>query len=256
MKLKLILPLYNVEKWIEFVIDSIMKQSYKDFECYFLNDCSTDNTENIIKEKIKNDHRFHLITNEKNLNSVGNLWNNIPKVTNPTDFIVVLDGDDWFPHTKVLENVMDKFREGYKFIHGQYIEVPQNILVDEGHYDRDIIKNKSYRKDRWRCSGLRCFVRQCWDNIKLEDITDPDTGEFYIFTGDQAYTFPILEASHGMIYRFDEPIHVYNRLNPINDDKLTSNGQRIAELKIRGMSELEWLQMMKERDNLKLWRLK
>ena len=61
------MPAYNAEKYIQESIESILNQTYTDFEFIIINDCSTDNTWNIIKDYSKKDDRITAIENEKNL---------------------------------------------------------------------------------------------------------------------------------------------------------------------------------------------
>ena len=53
-KLSIIIPVYNVEKYIEHCLNSIKLQTMKDFEIIIINDGATDNSEKIIKEYQKN----------------------------------------------------------------------------------------------------------------------------------------------------------------------------------------------------------
>lgn len=62
----IVVPCYNVEKYVEKCVDSILKQTYKNIEVILVEDCSTDNTYNIIKKYPKLDKRVKLIKNEKN----------------------------------------------------------------------------------------------------------------------------------------------------------------------------------------------
>lgn len=50
VKISLVLPIYNVEKYLEGCLDSICKQSYKDFEVILIDDGSTDRSAQIIKK--------------------------------------------------------------------------------------------------------------------------------------------------------------------------------------------------------------
>ena len=243
--------MYNVEKWISTTYGSLQKQTYTDFQAYFLDDCSTDKTIEKIKLLSKDDSRINIVCNIERRFSMGNLWINLKNIVNENDFIVIIDGDDWFYNKHVLEKIVSKAREGYDFIHGQFMEYPKMIIVDEGSYSEDVIKNKSYRKDRWRCSGIRAFKGSLWNKIAIDQVTENDT--FYEFTADQAYTYPLLENSEGKIYRFEEPIHVYNRMNPINDDKVSRKKQFETELKIRNITAKEMAEIMRN-DNLKLSR--
>jgi len=61
-------PVYNVEKYIQKFIQSVMKQFFSDFEVIFVNDGSTDDSKKIIEKSIEKDNRFKLI-NIKNSGS-------------------------------------------------------------------------------------------------------------------------------------------------------------------------------------------
>ena len=61
-----ILSAYNAEKYIEKCIDSVLNQTYKDFEFLIVEDVSTDGTLAIIERKASEDSRIRLIKKEKN----------------------------------------------------------------------------------------------------------------------------------------------------------------------------------------------
>lgn len=63
----IILPVYNGEDNIGSAIESVLNQSYKNWELIIVNDCSTDNTLEILLEFQKRDPRVHVICNERNL---------------------------------------------------------------------------------------------------------------------------------------------------------------------------------------------
>lgn len=63
----IILPTYNGEKYIKKSIQSIIDQTYQNWELIVIDDCSTDNTNQIIEEYKKKDHRIKLYRNEENL---------------------------------------------------------------------------------------------------------------------------------------------------------------------------------------------
>ena len=64
-KFIIIIPCYNVEKWISLNLRLVKMQSYKRFECVIIDDGSSDNTVKIIKREIEEDSRFTLIQNKK-----------------------------------------------------------------------------------------------------------------------------------------------------------------------------------------------
>lgn len=91
-KISVIMSTFNDEKFIAESIESILNQTFKDFEFIVINDCSTDNTLNIIKSYQEKDNRIILINNEKNLWLTKNLneWLKIAK----WKYIARMDADD------------------------------------------------------------------------------------------------------------------------------------------------------------------
>lgn len=64
MRISIIVPIYNVENYVEKCIKSIKEQSFNDFECLLVNDGSEDTSMKICNELIKNDGRFIILNKE------------------------------------------------------------------------------------------------------------------------------------------------------------------------------------------------
>lgn len=64
MKVSIIIPVYNVEKYIVKCINSIKEQSLGDFECLVVDDGSKDNSIKLVKDIVSNDNRFNIFTKE------------------------------------------------------------------------------------------------------------------------------------------------------------------------------------------------
>lgn len=90
MKISVVMSVYNGEKYLAEAIDSILAQTYKDFEFIIVNDCSKDNSLEIIKKY--SDSRIVLINNEKNLGLTKSLNLAIEKAQG--DYIARMDADD------------------------------------------------------------------------------------------------------------------------------------------------------------------
>ena len=104
--ISVIIPLYNKAPHIKRAIDSVLQQTFQDFELIIINDGSTDGSEHIVSEY--NDSRIHLI-NQKNqgVSAARNNGVNHSK----SDFVSFLDADDeWLP--EFLETIL-KLREVY-----------------------------------------------------------------------------------------------------------------------------------------------
>ncbi len=97
---------YNGEKYIKEQIDSIMNQTIQDFELVICDDCSTDNTLNIIHEYALNDPRFHIYLNEENLGFKKNFEKAISLCNG--EYIALSDQDDiWTPdHLELLKTAI------------------------------------------------------------------------------------------------------------------------------------------------------
>ena len=58
-----IMPVYNGEKYLKQSIESVIQQTYKDWELIIVNDCSTDNSRNIMQSYADTDSRIRIVDN-------------------------------------------------------------------------------------------------------------------------------------------------------------------------------------------------
>ena len=106
--ISIIVPIYNVEKYLRQCLDSIMNQTYRNFECLLINDGSSDNSEDICREYVSKDSRFRYFEKENGgVSSARNLGIEHSK----GEYITFIDSDDW--------------------VDSDYLEVLYNSLVDE-----------------------------------------------------------------------------------------------------------------------------
>lgn len=66
MKISVIIPVYNVEKYIERCLNSILRQTFQDFEIVVVNDCTPDRSMDIVYRFAKKDMRFVIVEHERN----------------------------------------------------------------------------------------------------------------------------------------------------------------------------------------------
>src|SRR5688500_17483902 len=93
-------PAYNVGKYLSATIQSVMDQTFTDWELIILDDASVDNTFSIGESWALKDTRVRLFRNEQNLGMLKNWNKGIELCTAP--FFVKLDGDDLW-HPEMLE---------------------------------------------------------------------------------------------------------------------------------------------------------
>lgn len=92
MKYSIVIPVYNVEKYIDKCLKSILNQTYKNFEVIIVNDGTKDNSQKIIDKYVKKDKRFKSYIKENGgLSSARNYG--INKANG--DYLVLIDSDDY-----------------------------------------------------------------------------------------------------------------------------------------------------------------
>ncbi len=97
-----IMPAYNAEKYIDKSIQSVISQEYRNLRLYVIDDCSTDNTVDIVKKWMQLDDRISLIPLQKNT-GVANV-RNIALDACKGEYIAFLDSDDvWYPNKLSLQ---------------------------------------------------------------------------------------------------------------------------------------------------------
>jgi cellulose synthase/poly-beta-1,6-N-acetylglucosamine synthase-like glycosyltransferase len=90
--ISVIIPMFNAENFINRAIRSIQNQNYSNFEIMVVNDFSSDNSLNIVKQSSKNDKRIKIINNAKKM---GNLYSRcIGTIMSKGKYIFPLDADD------------------------------------------------------------------------------------------------------------------------------------------------------------------
>lgn len=100
-----VIPTYNRAETIEKTINSILNQTYKSIEIVIVDDCSRDNTEQIINEKFSHIENLKYIKHEENKG--GNAARNTGIENSKGEYIAFLDSDDQWLSTK-LEKQMEK----------------------------------------------------------------------------------------------------------------------------------------------------
>lgn len=90
--ISIIIPVYNTEKYIEECINSLLNQSLKEIEIICINDGSTDNSLNLLKDFEQKDPRIIVISKE---NSGPANARNIGLNSASADYIYFMDSDDY-----------------------------------------------------------------------------------------------------------------------------------------------------------------
>lgn len=106
--ISVIIPTYNVEKYIEECIDSLRKQTWENFEIICVDDGSTDKTVEILQNYEKEDKRIKVLPME-HCGLAGVMRNKGIQIARG-EYCLFLDGDDFF-EPEMLEHSLKKARE-------------------------------------------------------------------------------------------------------------------------------------------------
>ncbi len=107
-EISVIIPFYNSEKYLNECIDSVLRQTFEDFEVICVDDCSSDNSVEIIKEYSKKDNRVRLLQNKQN--SGPGASRNLGVDNAKGKYIFFLDSDD-FICIEILKILYDTLKE-------------------------------------------------------------------------------------------------------------------------------------------------
>ncbi len=100
----IIIPAYNVEKYVEKCINSVVNQTYERLEIIVINDGSTDNTKKILEQKAKKDKRIKIISqHNRGLSAARNTGIKSAK----GEYIAFIDGDDIIEPNFIESNILN-----------------------------------------------------------------------------------------------------------------------------------------------------
>ena len=133
----IITPAYNCEKYIGECIESVINQTYSNWEMIIVNDKSTDNTKNVIEKYIKKDNRIKIYNQESNL-GVSAARNKSIELSNGR-FIAFLDSDDMWKADKLEKQINFMIDNDYEFTFTSY-----EIINNKQNKRANIVKVPKY----------------------------------------------------------------------------------------------------------------
>ncbi|MDQ7727284.1 glycosyltransferase [Halomonas sp. SpR8] len=166
--LSIIVPVYNSGKYLRKCLDSILNQSFKDFELIIVNDGSTDGSWGIIKDYQKKDKRIRVISNQEPSGNPGTPRNQALNIAGG-QYIGFVDSDDWLDSNfystlcaKAIDDASDiVFSGGFKNCTESRIEIRK--------YNNDVFNNIEARFYKYHDSFM------IWDKIfKAEMVRHSD----------------------------------------------------------------------------------
>ena len=103
IKVSVIMPVYNAQRFLKEAIDSVLSQSFSDFELIVVDDCSTDGSYEILLGYRENDGRVRVYKNEENRGVSYTRNFGVSKAEN--DYIAFIDSDDMWEKDKLFKQI-------------------------------------------------------------------------------------------------------------------------------------------------------
>ena len=136
--ISVVVPIYNVEKYLRLCLDSLLMQTYTNFEVLMINDGSSDGSSNICKEYLTKDRRFQYFEKENGgLSDARNYGIEHSK----GEYITFVDSDDWLKETFLADLYEAITRTGADIALSTYIKYDDlqsvyNIPIIGEYYER------------------------------------------------------------------------------------------------------------------------
>lgn len=169
-QLSVIVPVYNVERYLSECLDSILKQTFTDYEIVLVNDGSQDSSVSVCERYVDKDERIKLY-HQKNQG----LWSarNTGMKYASGDWIIFLDSDDYILTDTAYTEIFDRDLEGVDLIRFGCVErinaIPKgdDIFTQEEFFD-GIIYNYFTLDTAWSCVFRREMLTQ--NDIKFRPV--------------------------------------------------------------------------------------
>lgn len=137
-----IIPNYNHAQYLDQRIQSVLEQTYQDFEVIILDDKSSDNSAEVIKRYIDNPHVSHIVINSENSGSTFVQWNRGFQLSKGK-YIWIAESDD-FCEPGFIEACMDELNRddncSVAYCTSQYVDADNNRLETYNPYLKDIYR--------------------------------------------------------------------------------------------------------------------
>lgn len=208
----IIMPSYNTEHYIKATIDSVLSQTYSNWELIIVDDCSSDNTDEVVKLYLT-DQRITYIKNEKNSGAAVSRNRALREAKGR--WIAFLDSDDTWQPEKLERQIKFMNENGYKFTYTDYNIQLNGEWLPYVYYGPDIVNKRKMKNYCYFSTITVMYDREYVGLIQIEPIRK---------NNDYAMWLKIIEKTS--CYRFPECLSSY-----IKHDGSISSGSKIKLIK-------------------------
>lgn len=192
-KVSIIIPVYNVERYLRVSLESVVNQTLEDIEIICVNDGSTDGSLEILNEFAKKDKRIILINQEnQGLSGARNTGLNVAT----GEYIAFLDSDDWVD-TNFLENLYNTAKK-----YESDIAVATIIRKREKHQKYRVKYDKEQVVQTLEDKINICDIPHCcyvWNKIYRSDLIKNTDFKVGVFFEDMLWSLEVIKQSNSIV---------------------------------------------------------
>lgn len=194
-KVSVIVPVYNVEKYLRKCLDSIGGQTLRELEILCIDDGSTDDSRNILKEYAQKDKRIQILTQENA--GAGAARNHGMRVAKGK-YLSFLDSDDFFEKDMLEKAYLLAEQDQADFVvykSDQYhTEDDKFVQVDWVVHQSEIPPYHPFNYRQMTCNVFKVFVGWAWDKLYRRDFVEQHELKFQEqrTTNDMLFVFSAL----------------------------------------------------------------
>lgn len=231
-KIKVISPYRNVVEYIDDFIASTMGQVYQNFNIYFIDDCSTDNT----ISKIPTDPKVSIQINIERQYALKNILTILlSNDFSDSDIICLIDPDDSLPHNYIFSMLNSIYSDKSIFMTYGSMGYMNSLRKFGKKYSKEEFLNA--RQLTWWVSPLRTFKFSVFKELLIQDPmlkNFKDESEIFLkMPWDMALMFPMMEICGYNAVKFIDSIMYKYRLHENNDMYVNGSEQYRGETIIR-----------------------
>lgn len=208
--ISVIVPVYNIEKYLPRCIESILDQTYKNWEAIFINDGSTDNSLKVLKEYKKRDERIKII-DKKNAGSGAARNDGIEN--SKGEYIAFLDSDDWY-EKNFLEKLYNNLIENNSDVSMCNPKMTYDNIEKNSKINTYFFKNVELDKTPEKILGILAMP-VVWNKLYKKDIIVKNKIRFpnYSFCEDVEFLYKIFLYVNKVSKIEDDLYNYYQRKN-------------------------------------------
>lgn len=215
MKVSVVVPVYNVEKYLKRCLDSIINQTYKNIEIILVNDGSKDNSRDICEEYEKNFDNIILI-NQGNggLSAARNTGLKYVK----GEAVTFVDSDDWLELDAIEYYVdsMKKYNVDMVVTNNIRTKDYQKNILQPNNIKEEVLTQEDYAKKFFKIDG-NSIEYYAWSKLYKREIMEDVEFPVGLFAEDVLGTFRYMKNSQSIFYSNKITYNYF-----INDNGLTA----------------------------------